>query len=180
MTVTDILDAIRRTNLVDSPGLLPQGHELLLLTLINGQVQTPDALGQIVVKTTPAGIPIRIGDIGTVAKVGQGLLHVGHRKRKARCSCSTSTVSPNSNIDPASPTKSHDEVEAYPADVASWALPVDPVLRSVGEIVSESIKSVRDAIILGLILASAIMVLFLRDWGTSIVAGLRNPGYGAE
>jgi multidrug efflux pump subunit AcrB len=43
------------------------------------------------------------------------------------------------------------------------------------QIVGESIKSVRDAIILGLVLASAIMVLFLRDWGTSIVAGLVIP-----
>src|SRR5204863_6822471 len=43
------------------------------------------------------------------------------------------------------------------------------------EIVSESIKSVRDAILVGLILASIILVLFLRDWGTSIVAGLVIP-----
>ncbi len=33
----------------------------------------------------------------------------------------------------------------------------------------------RDAILLGLILASFIMVLFLRDWGTSLVAGLVIP-----
>jgi len=43
------------------------------------------------------------------------------------------------------------------------------------EIVAESIKSVRDAILLGLILASIILVVFLRDWGTSIVAGLVIP-----
>ena len=43
------------------------------------------------------------------------------------------------------------------------------------EIVSESITSVRDAILLGLVLASLIMVLFLRDWGTSLVAGLVIP-----
>src|SRR5437762_9815105 len=43
------------------------------------------------------------------------------------------------------------------------------------EIVSESIKSVRDAILVGLILASIILVLFLRDWGTSLVAGLVIP-----
>src|SRR5438874_8390412 len=43
------------------------------------------------------------------------------------------------------------------------------------EIVSESIKSVRDAILIGLVLASLIMVLFLRDWGTSLVAGLVIP-----
>jgi multidrug efflux pump subunit AcrB len=42
-------------------------------------------------------------------------------------------------------------------------------------IVSDSIKSVRDAIILGLILASIILVVFLRDWGTSVVAGLVIP-----
>jgi len=34
---------------------------------------------------------------------------------------------------------------------------------------------VRDAILLGLLLASLIMVLFLRDWGTSLVAGLVIP-----
>ena len=39
------------------------------------------------------------------------------------------------------------------------------------ELVNDSINSVRDAILLGLLLASLIMVLFLRDWGTSLVAG---------
>jgi multidrug efflux pump subunit AcrB len=43
------------------------------------------------------------------------------------------------------------------------------------EIVNASIASVRDAILIGLILASLIMVLFLRDWGTSLVAGLVIP-----
>src|SRR5581483_7535595 len=43
------------------------------------------------------------------------------------------------------------------------------------ELVTDSIKSVRDAILLGLVLASLIMVLFLRDWGTSLVAGLVIP-----
>src|SRR5207302_10326661 len=42
-------------------------------------------------------------------------------------------------------------------------------------IVDDSIKSVRDAILLGLILASIILVVFLRDWGTSVVAGLVIP-----
>jgi multidrug efflux pump subunit AcrB len=43
------------------------------------------------------------------------------------------------------------------------------------EIVNESIRSVRDAILIGLVLASLILVLFLRDWGTSLVAGLVIP-----
>jgi multidrug efflux pump subunit AcrB len=43
------------------------------------------------------------------------------------------------------------------------------------ELVQESIASVRDAILIGLLLAAAILVLFLRDWGTSVVAGLVIP-----
>jgi len=42
-------------------------------------------------------------------------------------------------------------------------------------IVGDSIKSVRDAILLGVLLASIILVVFLRDWGTSVVAGLVIP-----
>jgi multidrug efflux pump subunit AcrB len=41
--------------------------------------------------------------------------------------------------------------------------------------VNDSIRSVRDAILIGLVLASLILVLFLRDWGTSLVAGLVIP-----
>src|SRR6202007_152547 len=66
ITVTDILDAIRRTNLIDSPGLLEHEHQLVL-GLVSGQVHTPEEIAQIVVKTTNSGLPMRIGDI---AKVG--------------------------------------------------------------------------------------------------------------
>src|SRR6266702_1378680 len=47
ITVPDILDAIRRTNLVDSPGLIEHSHQLVL-GLISGQVRTPEQIGQIV------------------------------------------------------------------------------------------------------------------------------------
>src|SRR6516164_7655167 len=66
VTVTDILDAVKRTNLIDSPGLLEQNHQLYL-TLITGQVRDPAELAQVVIKSTPAGIPVRIGDVSTVA-----------------------------------------------------------------------------------------------------------------
>src|SRR5258707_5068647 len=66
ITVADILDAIRKTNLIDSPGLLKHEHQLVL-GLVSGQVRTPEEIAQIVVKNSAAGIPIRIADI---AKVG--------------------------------------------------------------------------------------------------------------
>src|SRR6201984_1505052 len=62
ITVTDILEAIRRTNLIDSPGLLEHEHQLVL-GLVSGQVRTPEQIGQIVVKTPSNGVSIRLGDI---------------------------------------------------------------------------------------------------------------------
>src|SRR5215467_9871163 len=41
ITVNDILDAIRRTNLIDSPGLFEHNHQLVL-GLVSDQVHTPD------------------------------------------------------------------------------------------------------------------------------------------
>ena len=65
VTVPDLLDAIRRTNLVDSPGLLERNHQLFL-ALVNGQARSPAQIADIVIKTTPAGIPVRIGDVASV------------------------------------------------------------------------------------------------------------------
>ncbi|MGB6191897.1 MAG: efflux RND transporter permease subunit, partial [Terracidiphilus sp.] len=43
------------------------------------------------------------------------------------------------------------------------------------ELVRESIRSVRDAILIGLVLACIILFLFLRDWTSSLIAGLVIP-----
>src|SRR5256885_8421987 len=66
VTVTDLLDTMRRTNLIDSPGLLERNHRLVL-GLISGQVRTPEQIANTVVKSTQAGIPVRIGDVASVA-----------------------------------------------------------------------------------------------------------------
>src|SRR5256886_4597233 len=66
ITVSDILEAIRRTNLIDSPGLIENEHQLVL-GLVSGQVRTPEQIGQIVVKTSPSQVPIRLGDIAKIS-----------------------------------------------------------------------------------------------------------------
>ena len=52
---------MRRTNLIDSPGLLERNHQLYL-ALISGQVRDPQQIAATVVKTTAAGVP---GDVGS-------------------------------------------------------------------------------------------------------------------
>src|SRR6202790_228567 len=66
VTVPEILDALKRTNLVGAAGLLEYDHQLVL-GLVSGQVHSPAEIGQIVIKTSASGVPIRIGDIATVS-----------------------------------------------------------------------------------------------------------------
>src|SRR5690242_13592915 len=67
ITVTDILNAVQATNVIDSPGLFERNHQLVL-GLVSGQVHTPEELAQVVIKKTQAGIPVRIGDIAGVER----------------------------------------------------------------------------------------------------------------
>jgi CzcA family heavy metal efflux pump len=170
VTVQDILDAIRRTNLVDSPGLIEHNHQLVL-GLISGQVRSPEQIGQIVVKTTPAGVPVRLGDIGTVATSDAPVYTMVTANGKP-------AVLLNVNRQPESNTlQVANEVHALMQELGP-ALPPGVHLESFYDqstIVHDSIGSVRDAVLIGIILSSIILVLFLRDWGTSLVAGLVIP-----
>jgi len=170
VTVTDILDAVRRTNLVDSPGLLERNHQLFL-GLINGQVQTPEEIANTVIKNTPAGIPVRIRDVAMVAPDVKPVYTVVTANGKP-------AVLLNINRQPDGNTvQVADEVRTEIERIRKTLPPgvdIQPFYDQ-SIIVSESIKSVRDAILLGLILASIILVVFLRDWGTSLVAGLVIP-----
>jgi len=170
VTVSDLLDSVRRTNLIDSPGLIEQNHQLYL-GLISGQVRDPSQIGNIVVKSTPAGIPIHVGDVASVEPGVKPVYTLVEANGKPAVLLMINRQ-PNSNTITVA-----DEVHGA-IDSIRKSLPPGVELQPFydqSEIVSESIKSVRDAILVGLLLASIIMVLFLRDWGTSIVAGLVIP-----
>ncbi|PYT97279.1 MAG: AcrB/AcrD/AcrF family protein [Acidobacteria bacterium] len=170
ITVPDILDAIRRTNLVDSPGLIEHDHQLVL-GLVSGQVRTPEQIAQIVVKNSPAGVPIRLGDISSIAPSVAPTYTIVTADGKP-------AVLLNVNRQPESNTLAvANEVHALIQELAP-TLPSGVHLEPFYDqstIVHDSISSVRDAVLLGIVLSSIILVLFLRDWGTSLVAGLVIP-----
>ena len=83
VTVPGILDAVSKSNMIDSPGLLENNHELVL-ALVSGQTRTPEEISNVVVKTTPAGVPVRIGDIATVAPGCDARLHHRYGEWKTR------------------------------------------------------------------------------------------------
>ena len=170
VTVPDILDSVRRTNLIDSPGLLPENHQLYL-ALVDAQVRDPQQVGNIVIKSTPAGGPIHIQDVASVEPGVKPVYTIVTANQKPAVLLNIARQ-PDSNT-----VAVADEVHAEVQSIQR-ALPpgikLEPFYDQ-SQIVTESIKSVRDAILIGVILASLIMVLFLRDWGTSLVAGVVIP-----
>ena len=170
VTVTDILDAVRHTNLIDSPGLLERNHQLYL-GLVSAQVHTPEEIANIVVKSTKDGVPVRIQEVGTVSPSVKPVYTIVTADTKPAVLVSISRQPESNTV--AVAQEVHDEVAQI-----QKTLPHGAHLRlfyDQSAIVTQSIHSVRDAILIGLILASIIMVLFLRDWGTSLVAGLVIP-----
>ncbi|HLN03999.1 MAG TPA: efflux RND transporter permease subunit [Bryobacteraceae bacterium] len=170
ITIPNILDAIARSNMIDSPGLFENNHQLVL-SLVSGQTKTPVEISNIVVKTTPAGAPIRIGDIASVAPSVKPVYTIVSANEKPAVLLNINRQPDGNTVEVANAV--HAEVENI-----RKALPRGVVLQPFydqSEIVNDSISSVRDAILLGLLLASLIMVVFLRDWGTSLVAGLVIP-----
>jgi CzcA family heavy metal efflux pump len=170
VTVPNILDAISRSNMIDSPGLIETNHQLVL-TLMSGQARGISDIGDIIIKSTPSGTPVHVRDIGAVENSVMPVYTVVTANGKP-------AVLLNIFRQPASNTV--DVANAVHAGLANLKKELPPGIDirpfyDQSELVSESIRSVRDAILLGLILASCIMVFFLRDFGTSLVAGLVIP-----
>jgi len=170
ITVSDILDAIRRTNLIDSPGLIENNHKLVL-GLVSGQVRTPEQIGQIVVKTSTAGVPLRLGDIAKITSSVAPVYTIVTANGKPAVLLNVNRQPDSNTLDVAN------EVHAQIEEIRPTLPPgvhIEPFYDQ-STIVRESIASVRDAVLLGLLLSSIILVLFLRDWGTSLIAGLVIP-----
>src|SRR6516165_10093650 len=70
VTITDLVNAIQASNIVDSPGLYEANHQLIL-GLVGAQVHDADQLRQLVVKTTAAGAPVHVADVATVGQATQ-------------------------------------------------------------------------------------------------------------
>ena len=170
VTVPNLLDAISKSNLIDSPGLIERNHELVL-ALVNGQARNSEEIGGIVAKASAAGTPIKIKDLATVQRSVKPVYTVVTANGKQ-------AVLLNIFRQPDSNTVSVADQVHKSIEQLKKTLPAGTKVESFydqSELVSDSIKSVRDAILIGLVLAGVILVLFLRDWGTSIVAGLVIP-----
>ncbi|HXL81601.1 MAG TPA: efflux RND transporter permease subunit [Pyrinomonadaceae bacterium] len=169
VSVQQVADAVRNSNVVASPGLIEENHQLEL-TLVSGQATAPDQLNSIVVAVIN-NAPITVADVATVGAGVEPQYTIvtadGHPavllNIRRQPNANTVTVT--------------DEVKAELAAMQPQ-LPKDVKIAPFYDqslLVRESMKSVRDSILIGLLLSVAILYAFLRNWGTTFVAILVIP-----
>ena len=170
VTIPNLMDAIAKSNLIDSPGLIERNHQLVL-ALVSGQARSLEDIGAIVARTSASGTPIRIRDVATVQRSVKPVYTIVTAKGKPAILLNIFRQPDSNTVNVA------DEIHASIDQIRAGLPPGTnvEVFYDQSELVNDSIRSVRDAILIGLLLAGVILVIFLRDWGTSIVAALVIP-----
>ncbi|HEV2710643.1 MAG TPA: efflux RND transporter permease subunit [Edaphobacter sp.] len=170
VTLLDLVNSVQASNIIDSPGLYEANHKLIL-GLVGAQAHDASELGNLVVKTTTGGAPVRISDVATVEPSTMPVYTMVTANGKP-------SVLLNIARQPDSNTVSVANAIAAKIDSLKSVLPpgvrLEPFYDQ-SELVRESIASVRDAILIGLFLACVVLFLFLRDWTSSLIAGLVIP-----
>lgn len=169
VSTQQVVDAVKNSNILASPGLIEENHQLEL-ALISGQAKKPEELSGIVVATIN-NTPVTLADVATI---GTGV--------EPQYTMVTADGKPamliNINRQPDANTVAVvDEVKAELAAMKN-ELPKDVKVAPYYDqslLVRESISSVRDSILIGLLLSIAILFAFLRNWGTTFVAILVIP-----
>src|SRR3984957_8916658 len=170
ITVLDLVNAVQTSNIIDSPGLYEADHQLIL-GLVGAQAHDVDQLARLVVKTTPLGAPVRISDVATLGPATLPVYTAVDADGKP-------SVLLNIARQPTSNTVAVAAAVAVEIAQPSETLPPGVHLKPFydqSELVRESIASVRDSILIGLLLACVILFLFLHDWTSSLIAGLVIP-----
>lgn len=169
VTIAQVSEAIKTSNILASPGLIEENHRLEL-ALVSGQATTLDELGAIVVAEVN-GASVLISDIATV--------HEGPAPNFTKVTADGhAAVLLNILRQPDANTilvtgEVKDELalieKTLPKDVRIAPFYDQSIM------VSDSIHSVRDAILIGLVLSVAILFAFLRNVGSTLVAIMVIP-----
>src|SRR5215217_7478227 len=164
VSTQQVAEAIRNSNIIVSPGLIEENHQLEL-ALISGQARRPDELNGIVVATVN-NAPVLVSDVATVSPGVEPQYTIvtadGHP---------AALVNINRQPD-ANTVAVVDNVKAA-LNAMRGQIPKDVRVAAYYDqslLVRDSINSVRDSILIGLLLSVVILYAFLRNWGTTLVA----------
>lgn len=169
LTIDNVASQLMSTNQVVAVGRLPKNY-LQYQILTDDQFHSLGDISDAIVAVQDEA-PVRVGDIATVhdGVADPTLLVTGNGKPAALINISRQVDGDILQIARQIKTIAQNLGSAIPKTLH---LSVD---YDLAEFVSESIGSVRDAILIGAFLAIGILYLFLRDWRTTLVAATSLP-----
>ncbi|VGO20987.1 efflux RND transporter permease subunit [Pontiella sulfatireligans] len=169
LTMQDIADALEQNNLITPAGMHEENHALYL-TVLDGRIASPEALEDFVLQT-PDGHPLRIADIGTVARGPEPVYNLVTADGQNAVLLNIRSQPDGSTLDIAR------ELKRQLKELGT-ELPPDMKLAffyDQSEIVKESVRSTWEALLLGIFLSTVVLYLFLKQVGTTFVAILVIP-----
>ncbi len=170
VTLLDLVNAVQASNIIDSPGLYEADHKLIL-GLVGAQAHSAAELGNLVVKVSANGAAVRVADLATVEPSALPVYTIVTANGKPSVLLNITRQQSSNTVGVANAVA--DEIAGLQSKLPPGTHLTPFYDQSV--LVRESIASVRDAIMIGLVLACVILFLFLRDWRSSVIAGLVIP-----
>jgi CzcA family heavy metal efflux pump len=169
LTVVDVSDALKAQNTVLPVGRFQEAG-LQHLTLATGLWKNADQIAQAPVKIKN-GATIRVSDLGTVTRGApdRTLLITGNGRDAVSMSIAQQLGANILDL-----KAGVDGVLASLATVLPAGIRISRVY-DLAEFVEEAIASVRDAILIGGVLAIVVLLVFLRDWRLTMIAAVTLP-----
>lgn len=169
LSLAQVVTAINEANVIVSPGLLDENHQLEL-ALVSGQITEPEQLNSVVVGLVNNS-PVHLGEVATIKQGIKPEFIIVTADGKPAVLINVLRQPDANTITVADEIKNELNIiqKSLPADITITPFYDQSLL------VRASITSVRDSIIIGLLLSALIMFLFLRNWGTTLVATMVIP-----
>ncbi len=183
LSLSQVSDALLRNNLIVPTGMLEEEYKLYL-TVVDGRLHNAEDIENLTVSVTgnsppAAGMPantgtihpIRIKDFARVERSQEPVFNVVTANGVNAVLLNVYSQPNGSTLDIAEQLKRElaDLKSALPADMQA------SIFYDQSLLVGDSIRSVWEAIILGLMLSIAILYVFLKNWGATVIAALVIP-----
>ncbi len=167
LSLTDVSDALAKANVLQAVGRIQDNHKLYLV-IADHSIDKTAAVGDVVIRSD-AGIIVRVRDVATVRdSVAPQWIRVVEDGKPAVLF----------NVYEQPDGNAVQIAAAVREKLATFNLPPGVELKNwydQSELVTQSAASVRDAILIGLVLAGLVLMFFLRSWRVTLVAVLVVP-----
>ena len=167
--VQEVAEAVRASNQLTAAGRVDKEYRQFSV-LVSGLTLTPEQVGQIVVRTVGER-PLRVADLGRVGYGAEDLFQLARGNGKPAALINVSRQ----------PTGNTVRVERAVTEAVAALRPLLPagvkleLVYNQGALVRSSIGSVRDAMIIGGILAVLVLFVFLGRPAIALIASLTIP-----